>query len=125
MKESVRMKKGFTLIEILVVITLIGILATTSFISLGKVNDARIENEYNKKVENFIDAAEVYIDNNTDLREKVYNKVQVNVTLNNLADKDLIEKNIINPYTNKVFNYDSFIEINYQEKLIVKFNIIE
>lgn len=120
------MKKGFTLIEILVVISIIGVICATSFISFGKVNENNLQTQYNNKVEEFIDAAIVYIDSDENLRKIVYNnKGTVNVKLSVLKKEDLIKGNIINPLTKREFNYDSYVTIKYINKISGEFNIIE
>lgn len=120
------MKKGFTLIEILVVLSIVGLLSATSFISFAKLNENSIEQDYNKKVETFMDAAVVYLDGDENLRKIVYNdKGSVDIKLQNLYGKGLIEGNIINPLTKEEFNYESYVTIKYDGKLSKEFNIVE
>ena len=120
------MKKGFTLIEILVVICIIGVLSATSFISFAKINEKTTEQDYNNVVTSFITSAEVYIDNDENLRKIVYNdKGSVKVTLQDLYSKGFIKPNEKNPLTKKEFNSNSYITIKYTDKLVSEFNIIE
>ena len=112
-----KQKKGFTLIEIVGVIALIGMLCTTSYISLAKVSEAGINNSYNKTVETFYQAARVYVDNDPILRNQVYNeKERVTVKLETLKNEKLITGNIINPLTNQVFNHSSYVKIAPKEE---------
>lgn len=120
-------KKGFTLIEILIVISLLAIITTSSFIAFRSVNENSKNNDYTRIVEEFKTTAEVYVDKNEELRKNIYNK-EINyydVTLNMLLKDGLIENDIVNPKTNKKFNYDSYIRISYNNGLKKEFILVK
>ena len=120
-------KKGFTLIEILIVISLLAIITTSSFIAFRSINENSKNNDYTKLVEEFKTTAEVYVDKNEELRKNIYNK-EINyydVTLNMLLKDGLIENDIVNPKTNKKFNYDSYIRISYNNGLKKEFILVK
>ena len=104
------MKKGFTLVEVIVVISLIGVICLTSFISYAKVSNASIESEYNTLINKFITASSVYIDNDENLRTSLYNDDNgIKVTLESLKNEGLIKGNIENPITKEKINYKSYV----------------
>lgn len=100
------MKKGFTLIEIIVCIALIALISTTSIILLKKNND------YSEITKKIINAANVYIATEKDDKGNTYEYgithggkgVQINV--NELLNKGYISKSTVKTLEEKFENKD-------------------
>ena len=90
------MKKGFTLVELLGVIIILGVLALITFLALDKSIKKSQQNALDKTIENIERAAYNYSSEN-DLGYEVKFKT---LTLTDLAAKGYLEENIINPVTN-------------------------
>ena len=103
-------KKGFTLIETLVVITLLAGLSVTIGLSFSNMMDKQRENEqkdYEKTIE---DAACMYAEKNNINGE-------YGVKIKTLIEEGLLNKNLINPNTKEsVIDYqENYIAIKYEE----------
>ncbi len=103
-------KKGFTLIETLVVITLLAGLSVTIGLSFSNMMDKQRENEqkdYEKTIE---DAACMYAEKNNINGE-------YGVKIKTLIEEGLLNKNLINPKTKEsVIDYqENYIAIKYEE----------
>ena len=91
-------KKGFTIIEIIICISLLVVIGVGSFISIRVVNN-KIKNDKLEKIQDRImNAVEVYIDNNKTVKNQLYdNRNGVVIPLNTLQNEGLIDlKGIIN-----------------------------
>lgn len=107
-------KKGFTLIEVLAVITLIGIIAT--MLSANIINYLDESDKYEKETLNniYVTAAEVYLNKkeNKEFKEEC-KKNGCTITSDTLLKKELLEiEDVKNPkiilinYKNKNFIYE-------------------
>lgn len=99
------MKKGFTLIELIGVITLIAIVGLLSFVAINNL----LKNYDNKTNEQNINtiylATETYLANNKDKRQLLIDNNELILTVQDLADQKLIQKNILTStikLTNKI-----------------------
>lgn len=85
------MKKGFTLIEIIICITLITIIGVGSFIGVKLVNDKIKTTKLEQITDKAIEAAQVYIETNKESYDQLYNnKNGVSLPLQLLVDKGLL-----------------------------------
>ena len=95
-------KKGFTLVEVIVVIGLLAIFGVAIGISLNrnmKKNQENSVKEFNQKI---IGAANLYASNNENILTNLYEeKGFTTIKINDLIDAGLISDNIVNPETNK------------------------
>lgn len=104
------MKKGFTLIEILVVITLLGILLIFLLPNLINFSN-KIKNEiYNSKVNKLVEVARVYGEENIDLlsEEPLIIKVK---------DLNIKNQDKTNPFNKKIMDICE-LKITYDNKKI-------
>ena len=96
------MKKGFTLVELIGIFTLMSIIFILSVPAITNMVKKATESEYYSFEENVFLAAEAYVSINKDdypeLRE--VNKLTY-VTINTLLISDSINSNMLNPATNK------------------------
>ena len=97
------MKKGFTLVELIVVIVLLSLITVFTFPSINKLLIERKEKLYNVQVENIKLSAQNYINKNHLLssNDKVF------VTLCQLKQAGFTDENIKDPRTGVLFPNDS------------------
>lgn len=93
-------KKGFTLVEVLVVIVIMSIVATSSVVMYNKSIERRKREEFYSLCEKMEVAAEAYVyDNDISITNTTS---QCKVTLANLQSEFLIDDNLVNPITNAI-----------------------
>ena len=66
-------KQGFTLVEIIVVITLIAFIGTVSFFGIRLVTKNIKVSKLEQITDNVLRAAEIYIETNKDTKTQLYN----------------------------------------------------
>lgn len=102
-----RSKKGYTLVEIIVVVAIIAILGVASFFGVRLVSKNVTINKLEKITDKVLLAAEVYIETNKETYKQLYNEensviiplnVLVNEGLLTLENTDISSKNIENEY---------------------------
>lgn len=100
-------KRGFTLIEIIIVITLIIIIGVGSFIGIQLINKKNIINNLEQITEKALLAAEVYIETNKQSYDQLYNnkngvvmpiQMLINEGLLSLDGTNIIESQITDHY---------------------------
>ena len=107
-------KKGFTLVEIIVTISLLAILAVGIGISLNKVFKNQEENTYNTFIEKVKSASLLYSSNQSSiLNDLEYKKGYVVISLKDLFDNGYIRKNLKNPDTGEVIDLNEKVKIYY------------
>ena len=99
------MKKGFTLVELIVVIVLLSLISVFTFPSINKVINERKEKLYNIQVENIKASAESYINKNNlfSTNDKVI------VTLCELKQSGFTDENIKDPRTGLLISDNSMV----------------
>ena len=103
--------KGFTLIEILGVITILALLATIIIISVNKSLKDSKETLYQQQIEEVKAAASMW---RTDNIELIPLTGYYTITLSTLKNNGYIKNEIINPKTDKNFN-DFTIKVGMNE----------
>ena len=99
------MKKGFTLIELVGVILLLGVLVTIAVPSYNYVRKNINENLYEEKVTMILSASKLYAKDNEEL---FIDKDEITITVDDLINNNYIESEengkIINPVNNSEMN---------------------
>ncbi len=108
------MKNGFTLVELLAILVILGIITIVAVPSVITTNQKANENDYNEFKKTVENAAEVYIE--THLEQKPTKDGMTTVSINNLIEVGLLNGNLINPKTNKTIdseknNATSFVTV--------------
>lgn len=109
----IKNKKGFTLVELIMVIVVIGIIAMIAIQSVTKrIADSK-ERAYNIQVNNIENAAKKYMLESE--KEDEYHLNTLCISISMLQDKGYLEKgNIKNPKTDENFNVtENFVKIKY------------
>ena len=99
--EVDKMRKAFTLVELLVTIAILAIIISIATVSVIKVIDTNRQKLYDIEIKNIIELAKLYYTNNLDeLPDDNNNSC---ITLNTLISSGYT-KEIINPKTSKPFH---------------------
>ncbi len=117
------MKRGFTLIELMAVIVVLGILATISIISVDKIIKENKEETYKAQIATIEDAARTW--GVKHIKELPDNDGEtISVPLLYFKNDGIISADFKNPKTNKPFNNDLYVDISY-EGGIYKYKVAE
>lgn len=99
------MKKGFTLVEILAVITILGVLMVLVIPSVIKTMDSSKQKAYDLVMMTFETATQEYVsDNRNNIAELRVIGTYYDITLQTLGDGGYIDLPVVNPKTNENFD---------------------
>ena len=105
-------KKGFTLIEILAVITILSIIGVIIVIKVGETVNTAKNSLSDNQIKKIIEATKKYMIENPDLLPSIESLDNIIITTNELLENGIIEnENIINPKTKE--KIEGCIEISY------------
>ena len=103
-------KKGYTLIEIIVVIALLAAVGTFGAIGLSKVISNTKNQRYNDMIEDIKAAGNTYFTLYSDkdgyeyLKDNLYNSGRVVISISTLQEALLVDQNLKNPKNNQDVN---------------------
>lgn len=121
------MKKGFTLVEVVAVIVLIGIISIIAVNQVFKMSDDSASLGRSKLEEQIKAAAYSYINDDKTIKYNIRNKNGSDtITFRELADNDYLSgDNLINPITKKEINLSSStVKVEYNtQNLEYKYTI--
>ncbi len=106
------MKKGFTLVELLAVLVILGAIILVAVPSLISTNKASEENEYSEFKTTIENAAEAYVEIHPDKYADLKNGTTTSVTISTetLVSAGLVEGNMVNPQTeNRIISEASYV----------------
>lgn len=117
-------KKAFTLVELLAVITIIGVLALIALPTIEKITKENQQKVYQQQLDNIVLSLKSWASDNKEFLPENENE-NLTVTLGNLKSEGYIEYDVKNTLTNKCFdnsmaliitkvkkNYDYSIDLN-------------
>ena len=107
-------KKGFTLVELLGVITILALLALIAIPAITKSIKDNKQKLYNDQIELILTAARVWGSDNKLALSKLVDNETATITLGSLKSSSYLEKKIINPLTNQQFS--DCMEINIRKE---------
>lgn len=116
------MKKGFTLIEMIAVIVLLGVLGLLAVTNVDKILKDNKQKAHDTQIENIIDGAKLWASNNVwDLPSA--DGEFVILSLSQLKDAGYVKSDIKDPLTNEEFNNDLQVKItvknnNYSYEIV-------
>lgn len=106
-------KQGFTLVELLVTIILLGIVASIVIYNMTNISNTSKEIDYERYIAAIKSAADVYVTNNSDSFNELYvNKAYIYLTIGDLVKGSLLDENLKNPYTNETIDFEDKIKVN-------------
>lgn len=104
-------KKGFTIVELLVTITLLAIISTISVISITSFINKNKENNYEILKNTILEASKEYVADNR------YGNIEPSITAQYLLDNHYITSGLTDPKTGKNIDLNSvIITITYQNR---------
>lgn len=119
--------KGFTLVELIIVIALLATIALLSTPNIIRMIDKNKVDNYNKTLDSIIEATELYVSDNRynltfsdDLGDEVFckptdpddKKIYSQITLENLSYNKYISEEVINPCTEEYIYKTTKIDIS-------------
>ncbi|HHX16641.1 MAG TPA: prepilin-type N-terminal cleavage/methylation domain-containing protein [Mollicutes bacterium] len=109
--------KGFTLVELLTVIIILGVLAIIAVpMVMGNVDESK-RISYDKLIKNIEQTTQIYIRNNKDNIPGIKTVGNVtSITLQDLVDKEGLKKPVIDPITEKTVSLTTPITIVVKER---------
>ncbi len=106
-------KRGFTLVELLVTIVLLGIVAAIVIYNMTSVSKTSKETEYERFVAAVKSAAGVYADLNKEAFNDLYvSKAYIYIKVEDLVKSGTLKEDLKNPYTEKNIGLDELIKAN-------------
>lgn len=95
-------KRGFTLVELLVTIILLGVIGAIIIYNMTSVSNNSKETEYERFVAKVKSAASVYADTFPEIFNELYvSKAYIYITLEDLVSNGLLDEDLTNPFTNQ------------------------
>jgi len=114
MKKS--LKKGFTIIELVVVMSIILIVTATAVVSYHRMTTQYKEKEYDRIINTFEAAAEAYAAENQDIKDRIYSGAgYATVTLKVLGIEGLIDDEVEDPITGEKFDEKNYVSVYLDE----------
>lgn len=104
-------KRGFTLMELLVVVAIIAVVGVSAVISFANIKDDTAEEDLKNKYLDIIRAAHLYVDLNTVDRETLIINRRLFIKLGSLRSQNYISSDMSNPVTGEdiSLNYEVLI----------------
>jgi len=108
------LKRGFTLIEVLAIIIVLGILISITVPNVSKNIKNFKEKSYNLLIESLENGAQIYVSKNRKFIQGELDKEGIYIlTLEDLKKLNLIKKAIIDPRTNKLISLKKKVYVMY------------
>ncbi len=104
-------RKGFTLMELLVVIAIIGVVGVASVISFSSIKDDTAEEELKNKYKEIQRGASLYLDlHSTDQNWFIESK-KIDIKLSDLKSENYITRDLSNPVTGEDISEDYYVRL--------------
>ena len=120
---KMKRKKGFTLVELIVSISLLAIIGISIGVSLNKVNKNQNNNDKEVVISKIKSAADVYLSGNSTVLNSLYtDKAYVLIKVSDLISEGLIDKNLTDPTTGTAIADDATVMASLDETGTIKYD---
>lgn len=107
------MKKGFTLVELLITIVLLGIIGAIVIYNMTNISRDTKENDYQRFIAEIKSAASVYADMYPDAFNELYvSRAYIYITLGDLVNNGVLDEDKENPYTKEKIDLKELVKAN-------------
>ena len=110
------MKKGFTLVELLAVLVILGVITLVAVPSIIRTNEKSTERDYQEFTKTVENAAEIYMETHIDKKPSPGNYKAV--TAQELKEKGFINSNLVNPNTKKSIKNDDYVIVTNNGEIL-------
>lgn len=122
-------KNGFTLVELLAVIVIIGLLSSITLTRVNKFSSERKKQDYNNMVKLVEKNTGMLVSSDDDIYKKVTDKLtdinsKCSISYQTLIDKDLVDARERNPITDDYINHNSYIIVSIDDKGELKYKFV-
>lgn len=105
-------KKGFTLVEVLAVLVIMGVLMAVTIPSIINSLDKKKNREYEKIVEEIESSAKLYVTQNETVQQFLNQAGSINVSYNTLVSEGLINGNEMDPLTDEKWDENAYVTVS-------------
>ena len=112
------MQKGFTLVELLAILVVLGIITIIAVPNVIKTNQKSVENDYNEFKKTVENAAEIYVETHPDIKEKIGTD-GFQISIIDLKEAGLINENLINPKNNNGNIENAIVIVKREEDTLI------
>lgn len=114
--EKRKLKNGFTILELIVVMSIILVVSVSSVVAYTRMTTSYKEKEYNRLISEFEAAAETYVALNRDMREIIYSgSGYATITLKALREEGLVDDDAKDPITGAKFEDRYYVSVYLDE----------
>ena len=104
-------KKGFTLMELLVVISIVAVVGVASIISFASIKDDTAEEELKNKYIEIQRGANLYLDLHSADQQWFIESKKIDLKLSDLRSENFITNDLSNPITGGVISEDYYVRL--------------
>ena len=108
-------KKGFTLMELLIVIVIIAVVSVAASVSFSNIDDETAGKELANTYKDIQRAASLYLDLHDSALEQFINESRVTIKISTLQEENYVSKDLVNPITGEDIDSSASVVI-YIEK---------
>lgn len=122
-------RNGFTLVELLAVIVIIGLLSSITLTRVNKFSNERKKQDYNNMVKLVEKNTGMLVSSDDDIYKKVTNKLKnsntkCSISYQTLIDKDLVDEREKNPITDDYIDHNSYIIVSIDNNGELKYKFV-
>lgn len=111
-------KKGFSLVELMAVIVLIGLIAALASIPINKAIKDHRKKLYERQIDQIVLAANDWVVDNPYLLPPYIESNSVHLTIEDLINAEKLDTKVVDPRNKKEISSCSYVEITLNEEVL-------